>query len=112
MEKIINTIDNLICKLENIGLFFVIGGLIGAVIQRTRKKMTFRKFASVAIMGMFVGWIIGTASTELLGVSDKVAYATCALGGVFAEDLLKEFEEFIKSISEVAKTFINNKINR
>lgn len=112
IDKIINTLDYLIGKLENIGLFFVVGGLIGAIIQRTRQHMTFRKFVSVAVMGMFVGWVIGTASTELLGFSDKVAYATCALGGVFAEDLLKEVESFIKSLSDLVKNFINNKINK
>lgn len=50
--------------LESIGISSILGGLIGAIIQRMRKGMTMKKFISVAIMGMFVGWIIGSVLME------------------------------------------------
>lgn len=114
MEK--ETLEILILKsitwLEKFGITFVIGGLIGAVVQRMRKRMSFSKFISVAVMGMFVGWIIGSVLTEWTNFGDKVIYSACALSGVFAEDILKEFEQLIKKLSEFFTTFINNKLNK
>lgn len=108
--------DDLIIKfllwLEKFGIAFVIGGLIGAVVQRMRRRMTLRKFISVAVMGMFVGWIVGTILTEWTNFGEKVIYSACALSGVFAEDILKEFEKLIGKISEFVGNFINNKINK
>lgn len=98
--------------LEKVGIAFVIGGLIGAIVQRMRKRMTIRQFLSVAVMGMFVGWIIGSLLTEWTNFSDKVIYSACAMSGVFAEDILKEFEKLVGKISEFFTTFINNKINK
>lgn len=97
---------------EKFGITFVVGGLIGAIIQRMRKRMSWKKFISVAIMGMFVGWIIGTALTEWTNLSDRIVYSACALSGVFAEDLLKEFEQTIKKLSDFISIYINNKINK
>lgn len=102
----------LLLWLEKFGIAFVIGGLIGAVVQRMRKRMTIQKFISVAVMGMFVGWIVGTMLTEWTNFSDKVIYSVCAMSGVFAEDILKEFEKLIGRISEFFTNFINNKINK
>lgn len=96
--------------LENIGISSILGGLIGAIIQRMRKGMTMKKFFSVAIMGMFVGWIIGSVLMEWTNLSDKVIYSACALSGVFAEDLLKEMEDLIKNLSEFVKKWIDKKI--
>ena len=98
--------------LEKFGIAFVIGGFLGAVVQRTRKRMTWRKFISVAVMGMFVGWIIGSVLTEWTNFGEKVIYSACALSGVFAEDILKELEKLVGRISEFISTFINNKINK
>lgn len=102
----------LLLWLEKVGIAFVIGGLIGAVVQRMRKRMTIRQFISVAVMGMFVGWIIGSLLTEWTNFSDKVIYSACAMSGVFAEDILKEFEKLVGKISEFFTSFINNKINK
>lgn len=96
--------------LKEVGIAFVLGGLVGAIVQRTRRRMTWRKFISVAVMGMFVGWIIGSVLTEWTNFSDKIIYSACALSGVFAEDILKEFEKLISKVSEFITTFINNKI--
>lgn len=105
-------IIGLLLWLEKVGIAFVIGGLVGAVVQRMRKRMTWRKFISVAVMGMFVGWIVGTILTEWTNFGEKVIYSACALSGVFAEDILKEFEKFISRLSEFLSNFINNKINK
>src|SRR5690606_8703685 len=98
--------------LKEVGIAFVIGGLIGAVVQRMRRRMTWRKFISVAVMGMFVGWIIGSVLTEWTNFGEKIIYSACALSGVFAEDILKELEKFVSKLSEFLSTFINNKINK
>jgi len=103
-------IIGLLLWLEKFGIAFVIGGFIGAVVQRMRRRMTWRKFISVAVMGMFVGWIVGTVLTEWTNFGEKVIYSACALSGVFAEDILKEFEKLISKVSEFITTFINNKI--
>lgn len=105
-------IIGLLLWLEKFGIAFVIGGLVGAVVQRMRRRMTWQKFISVAVMGMFVGWIVGTILTEWTNFGEKVIYSACALSGVFAEDILKEFEKFISKLSEFLSTFINNKINK
>ena len=102
----------LLLWLEKFGIAFVIGGLVGAVVQRMRRRMTIRKFISVAVMGMFVGWIMGTILTEWTNFGEKVIYSACALSGVFAEDILKEFEKFISKLSEFLSNFINNKIDK
>lgn len=102
----------LLLWLEKVGIAFVIGGFLGAVVQRMRKRMTWRKFISVAVMGMFVGWIVGAILTEWTNFGEKVIYSACALSGVFAEDILKEFEKLIGRISEFFSNFINNKINK
>lgn len=98
--------------LEKFGIAFVIGGLIGAVVQRMRRRMTWRKFISVTIMGMFVGWIVGTILTEWTNFGEKVIYSACALSGVFAEDILKEFEKLISKLSDFLSNFINDKISK
>src|SRR5690554_7726385 len=102
----------LLLWLEKFGIAFVIGGFIGAVVQRMRRRMTWRKFISVAVMGMFVGWIVGTVLTECTNFGEKVIYAACALSGVFAEDILKELAKFVTKLSEFLSNFINNKINK
>src|SRR5690606_27807137 len=96
--------------IKEVGIAKVIGGLIGAVVQRMRRRMTWRKFISVAVMGMFVGWIIGSVLTEWTNFGEKIIYSACALSGVFAEDILKEFEKLISKVSEFITTFIQNKI--
>lgn len=98
--------------LKDVGIAFVLGGLVGAIVQRMRKRMTILKFISVAVMGMFVGWIIGTMLTEWTNFSDKIIYSACALSGVFAEDILKELEKLILKLSDFLSNFINNKINK
>lgn len=107
-----NVLNKAFIWLEKFGITFVIGGLIGAVVQRMRKRMTIQKFISVAIMGMFVGWIIGSVLTEWTNLGDKIIYSACALSGVFAEDILKETELLVKRISEIVTTYINNKLNK
>lgn len=98
--------------LEKFGIAFVIGGFLGAVVQRMRRRMTISKFISVAVMGMFVGWIIGSVLTEWTNFGEKVIYSACALSGVFAEDILKELEKLILKLSDFLSNFINNKINK
>lgn len=98
--------------LKEIGIAFILGGFIGAIVQRMRKRMSISKFISVAVMGMFVGWIIGTVLTEWTNFGDKIIYSACALSGVFAEDILKEFEKLVIKLSDFISTFINNKLNK
>ena len=107
-----NTLYKLLIWFEKVGIAFVIGGLIGAIVQRMRKRMTCAKFLRVTVMGMFVGWIIGSVLTEWTNFGDKIIYSACALSGVFAEDLLKECEQIVKKLSEHISNYINNKLNK
>jgi len=106
IELLINALE----WLEKAGAPFVIGGLIGGIIQRMRKRMSFWKFVNSLVIAMFVGWTIGSVLTEWFDLPDKIIYAACALSGVFSEDLLNEVEKLVKNLSVFVKSFINKKI--
>lgn len=95
---------------EKVGITFVIGGLVGGIIQRMRKRMSFWKFINSLVIAMFVGWTIGSVLTSWFSLPDKVVYAACALSGVFSEDLLNEMEKLVKNLNVFVKSFINKKI--
>lgn len=96
---------------EKVGITFVIGGLVGGIIQRMRKRMSFWKFINSLVIAMFVGWTIGSVLTSWFSLPERVVYAACALSGVFSEDLLNEVEKLVKYLSVIVKTLINKKID-
>lgn len=96
---------------EKLGIPFLVGGFVGALVNRMRKRMTIKKFLASVFLAMFVGWIVGISLQSLFDFKTPFVYAICSLAGAFSEDLLDEVEKLIDNLSELIKTFINNKIN-
>lgn len=109
MEALIKLLVYFESVAERWGFTFVIGGLIGGIIQRMRKRMSFQKFIMSLAMAMFVGWVIGNALETWLNLPQQIVHSGCALAGVFSEDILNEIEKFIKSVSELAQNIIKSK---
>ncbi len=92
--------------------FFVVGGLIGAIIHRIKTRMSFKAFLGTLVTSAFVGVCVGILMRNYLDVSEEVVFVGCSMAGVFSKDLLEEIEEIIKMISEYVrkKLDINDEI--
>ena len=82
---------------------FVIGGLIGAIIQRIRTVMSFKEFLGVLAISAFVGFCVGVFLKNYFNAPADVINALCSLAGVFSKDILNQIEKVISYISLFAK---------
>lgn len=96
---------------EKLGVPFLIGGFVGALVNRMRKRMTWRKFLASIFLAMFVGWVVGISIQSLFTFETPFVYAICSMAGAFSEDLLDEVEKLIDNISEIIKSKLQNKSN-
>lgn len=96
-------------KAEAWGIPFLIGGFIGALIQRIRKRTTWTKFLGSIFMAMFVGWVVGISITSFFNFQSTFVYAICSMAGVFSQDLLDQIEKIINNLYEFVKSIINKK---
>ena len=83
--------------------FFIIGGAIGAFVHRTRRKMSFIRFLKFLVVAVVVALGVGIIARDYFNIPETVTYVLCGIFGAFSEDLLNEIEEFIHSLSEIAK---------
>ncbi|WP_291071644.1 phage holin family protein [Empedobacter sp. UBA5637] len=88
---------------EKLGIPFLIGGFIGALVNRMRKRMTWKKFFASVFTAMFVGWVVGISLSSLFDFQTPFVYAICSMAGAFSEDLLDEVEKLIDNLSEIIK---------
>lgn len=106
-------IEQLICfveiKAESWRIPFLIGGFIGALIQRIRKPTTWTKFIGSIFMAMFVGWVVGISITSFFDFKSNFVYAICSMAGVFSQNLLDQIEKIINNLYEFVKSIINKK---
>lgn len=109
-EMIIEFLIKILDWGERMGASFLVGGLVGGIIQRMRKRMSFLKFVSSLVIAMFVGWVIGSLLTNWFDLPDRVIYSACAISGVFSEDFLNEIEKLVKNFNEFVKKYVNGKI--
>lgn len=110
-EKLLKIVTYVAVWLQDIGITFIIGGLVGGVIQRFRKIMTWRKFISTLVLAGFVGWVSGHLLTQYFDLPIQVVTAICSTIGVFAENILKEIEGLISNASEWFKKWLNKKVD-
>ena len=96
---------------EKLGVPFLIGGFVGALVNRMRKRMTWKRFLASIFLAMFVGWVVGISLSSLFNFQTPFVYAICSMAGAFSEDIMDEMEKVVGNISEWIKTYINNKIN-
>lgn len=94
----------------NIYAPFVIGGLIGAIVQRMRKAMSFKRFLATLFVSAFVGFVVGILLKNYLNVNDEIVFAFCSISGVFSQEILDEAQEIIGYISSYVKNLL--KLNK
>jgi len=87
--------------------WFVLGGLIGAIIQRARNSMSLKRFAGTLIVSSFVGLSVGIILRSYLNATEEVIFVACSISGVFSQDILNEIQELISYIS----VYVKNKLN-
>lgn len=85
-------------------------GLIGAVVKRIRKKMSWLRFAGTIGVSVFVAIVTGIFIREWTNFSEEAVFAFCGLAGVFSDEILDEFLEIIRSIPDVVKNWFNSKV--
>lgn len=83
--------------------FFIVGGILGAVIHRMRKKMSWSRFIKFLITAIIVALASGIIARDWFNIPETVTYVICGVFGAFSEDILNEVEEFIHSLSDIAK---------
>lgn len=83
--------------------YYVIGGVIGAIVHRIRNTMSFKRFLGVIFMSAFVGFCVGVVFKNYLKTPDEVIFVACSISGVFSKDILDEIEEIISYISVFVK---------
>lgn len=83
--------------------FFIVGGTIGAMLHRLRKKMTVARFIKFSVIAIIVALSAGIVAKEVFNLSDALCYVICGIFGAFSENILDEIEEFINSLSDIAK---------
>lgn len=88
---------------EKYGLF-VLGGAIGAIIHRLRKKMTIKKFLASVVISMFVSLCAGISCRHYLKIPEELIYVICGLSGVFSEAILDEIESVIHMLPDALKS--------
>lgn len=89
--------------------WFIVGGLIGAIIQRVRNSMSLKRFIGTLIVSAFVGLSVGIVLRNYLNASEEVIFVACSVSGVFSQDILNEIQELISYISVYVKKIL--KIN-
>lgn len=83
--------------------FFIIGGVIGAVIHRMRKKMSWIRFIKFLFTAVVIALASGIIARDWFNIPETVTYVICGIFGAFSDDILNEIEEFIHSLSDIAK---------
>lgn len=101
------TIDLLIKKYGGIA----IAGLIGAVVRRFRKYMSWWRFAATIGTSIFISVITGIFFREWTDWSDAAIFGACGIAGVFSDEILDEIQETIKEIPNLFKSWFKSKTN-
>lgn len=89
-----------------------IAGLVGAVIKRFRKDMTFGRFIATIIISIFIATITGIFFKEWTDLSESAIFGICGIAGVFSDEILDEIQEIIQDASNYVKSFFNSKFGK
>lgn len=99
MITFLNLVENFLSKYG----FFIVGGALGALIRRMRKKMSISRFLKFLTTAVIVALASGIIARDWFNIQETVTYVICGIFGAFSEDILNEVEEFIHSLSDIAK---------
>ena len=83
--------------------FFIVGGAIGAIIHRMRVKMSPLRFIKFLFVAIILALAAGIICRDIFHLPETTIYVICGVFGAFSEEILDELEEFITSMSEMAK---------
>ncbi|WP_163401415.1 hypothetical protein [Flavobacterium fluviatile] len=84
---------------------YILGGAIGAIINRMRNEMSWIAFLKSVIMSMFISFCVGTFCKDyLLLQNENIIFVACGLSGAFSKIILDEFEQILKLASVYAKS--------
>jgi len=83
--------------------FFIVGGAIGAILHRLRTKMSPVRFLKFLLVAIILALAAGIICRDIFHLPETTIYVICGVFGAFSEEILDEVEEFIKSLSEMAK---------
>jgi len=86
---------------------FLLAGVIGASINKLRKRMSWKRFFRSCIIAVFTSLCAGVLFLHLMQLPIPVVNALCGIVGVFSESILDEIEDFIKK----ASNYIDKKLN-
>jgi len=89
--------------------WFVIGGLVGAVVHRIRNTMSIKQFAGTLGISSFVGLCVGILFKNYFGAPEEVIFVACSVSGVFSKDILNEIQQVIAYGSEWVRKFLKLK---
>ena len=86
---------------------FIIGGAIGAIIDRMRKEMTWFAFFKSIVISIFLSICVGIVCKDYLMIkSENIIFVFCGISGTFSKIILDEIEQIIK----LAPDFVKSKL--
>lgn len=114
MEKIIEIIDSIYRFLGKYDLDIALGGgFIATLIQAVRKKIKPIDFVKLWFLASFLGYGMYKICTHYFPSMpmEIVVFLVSGISG-FAFIIFNELEDIFSNISEFAKSWINNKLNK
>ncbi len=86
---------------------YIIGGAIGAVVDRMRKEMTWFVFFKSMVISIFISICVGIVCKDYFQIkSENLIFVFCGISGSFSKIILDEFEQIIKMASVYVKAKI------
>lgn len=86
---------------------FIVGGAIGAIIDRMRKEMTWFAFFKSIVISIFLSICVGIVCKDYLMIkSENIIFVFCGISGVFSKVILDEIETILK----LAPVFVKSKL--
>lgn len=87
---------------------YIVGGSIGAVINRLRTKMSFKDFIASLLISIFVSVSVGIVCKDYFNIEEQnLIFVFCGMSGTFSKIILDEIQEIIGSASEIVKKKFN-----
>lgn len=88
--------------------WMVVGGTVGAIIDRLRKSMSLKRFVANIFISAFVGLCTGIVIGNYTSFSQEVQFVCVSISGYFSQYLLDETQEMIEVATSVIKQGIKS----
>lgn len=101
MQDLTNVIMDFLKKFSP----FIIGGAIGAVVDRMRKEMTWFAFFKSIVISMFISICVGIVCRDYFEIkSENLIFVFCGISGSFSKIILDEVETILKLAPDVVRS--------